>query len=179
MICIVAVANCFSDFNLNFNNINRVLENKIFKLKLFKILFLFSTLLFLISFLPNLNSGFVINKTIEEKKSLGGEATALSLLNELENEQNCYKIFAAHQLIKFNFHLRKYSKLIERTSANNLGQFLNNEFLISEKCNTYWVFYDDIFNEKKYIQKFNSLLEKGKIQKIDKNLFKIEKSTVW
>lgn len=179
MICIVAVANCFSDFNLNFNNINRVLENKIFKLKLFKILFLFSTLLFLISFLPNLNSGFIIDKTIEEKKSLGGEATALSLLNELENEQNCYKIVAAHQLIKFNFHLKKYSKLIERVAAANLGLFLDNKFLRSKKCNTYWVFYDDIFNEKKYVPKFNSLLEKGIIKKIDKNLFKIEKNAVW
>ena len=179
MICIVAVANCFSDFNLNLNSINRILENKIFEIKLFKTLFLFSTLLFLISFLPNLNSGFVINKTIKEKKSLGREATALSLLNELENEQNCYKIVAAQQLIKFNFHLKKYSKLIERTSATNLGQFLNKEILRSEKCNTYWVFYDDIFNEKKYVPKFNSLIESGKIQKIDKNLFKIEKSTVW
>ena len=82
-------------------------------------------------------------------------------------------------VLKDGILLKRYSKLIERVAAANLGLFLNNKFLRSKKCNTYWVFYDDIFNEKKYVPKFNSLLEKGIIQKIDKNLFKIEKSAVW
>ena len=168
-ISICASANIFNRFTYKFKF--SFLSESLFQFKPFKTIIILNVIAFFLIFIPELKTGFIINKHILEKKSLGGEENAKLLKKDLDTLNSCFKIYAAHQLIKYNYHLKEYKKLIQRASFYNLKKDFYKNYK-NNKCFIYFVFYDEIHNIEDNNQVLQMIIKKGAI-KINKNIYKL------
>jgi hypothetical protein len=128
-------------------------------------------------FIPELKTGFIINKHAIEKKKLGGEENAKLLKKDLDTLNGCFKVYAAHQLIKYNYHLKEYKELIVRTSFYSLKKNFFENYKI-DKCYIYFVFYDEIHNIENNKKILQTIVERGGVR-INKNIYKLPPNFIW
>ena len=153
------------------------LSKSLFSFRPFKTIMIINVIFFFMIFIPELKTGFIINKHAIEKKKLGGEENAKLLKKDLDTLNGCFKVYAAHQLIKYNYHLKEYKELIVRTSFYSLKKNFFKNYKI-DKCYIYFVFYDEIHNIENNKKILRTIVERGGVR-INKNIYKLPPNFIW